>query len=152
MNARNVNIEQLLSATIEAMGFEIWGVDYTVYKNRANLCVYIDSEGGITADDCADVSNQIEGVLDVDAQLPQNLTLEVSSPGLDRILFKPHQFESRIGALVDVRLSLPIEGRIHLRGRLSGCNEQSFSLNMEDQEYAIRYEQVRRVRLVPEFN
>ncbi len=152
MSLRNTNIEQLLSATIEAMGFEIWGVDYTTYKSRAKLCVYIDSEQGITADDCAEVSHQIEGVLDVEARFPQNMTLQVSSPGLDRILFKPQHFESRIGALIDVRLSWPVDGRVHLRGRLNGSNAQSFLVIMDEQEFEIRFEQVRRARVVPEFN
>ena len=82
MSTRNTNIEELLSATVEAMGYEIWGVDYTLYKSRANLCVYIDSTNGITVDDCAEVSHQIEGVLDVESQFPQNMTLQVSSPGI----------------------------------------------------------------------
>lgn len=152
MSSRNTNIEQLLSATIEAMGYEIWGVDYTIYKSRANLCVYIDSENGITVDDCAEVSNQIEGVLDVETRFPQNMTLQVSSPGLDRILFKPRHFESRIGVLIDVRLSWPVEGRSHIRGRLHSCNAQSFLVTMDEQEFEISFEQVRRARVVPEFN
>ena len=152
MSSRNTNIEQLLSATIEAMGFEIWGVDYSTYKSRANLCVYIDSEDGITADDCAKVSNQIEGVLDVETQFPQNMTLQVSSPGLDRILFNPRHFASRLGALIDVRLSWPVEGRVHVRGRLNSCNSQSFLVTMDEQEFEIRFDQVRRARVVPEFN
>ena len=152
MNSRSANIEQLLSTTIEAMGFELWGVDYTIYKNRANLCVYIDSDNGITVDDCAQVSNQIDGVLDVETQMPQNMTLQVSSPGLDRILFKPRHFASREGALIDVRLSWPVEGRVHVRGRLGSCNSQSFVVTTDDKEFEIRFEQVRRARLVPEFN
>lgn len=152
MNFKSANIEQLLSATIEAMGFEIWGVDYTFFKNRANLCVYIDSDDGITADDCAKVSNQIEGVLDVETQLPQNMTLQVSSPGLDRILFKPRHFANRVGALIDVRLSWPVEGRVHVRGRLRSSNTQSFFVTMDEQDFEVRFEQVRRARVVPEFN
>ncbi|MXZ43731.1 MAG: ribosome maturation factor RimP [Gammaproteobacteria bacterium] len=152
MSSRNTNIEELLSATIEAMGYEIWGVDYTIFKSRVNLCVYIDSDKGITVDDCAEVSNQIEGVLDVEAQFPQNMTLQVSSPGLDRILFKPRQFASRVGTLIDVRLSWPVEGRTHVRGRLNSCNADSFLVEMDEQEFEIRFEQVRRARVVPEFN
>lgn len=152
MSTRNTNIEQLLSATVEAMGYEIWGVDYTIYKSRANLCVYIDSKNGITVDDCAEVSHQIEGVLDVETQFPQNMTLQVSSPGLDRILFKPRHFESRVGALIDVRLSWPVEGRVHVRGRLNSCNAKSFRVTMDEQEFEIRFDQVRRARVVPEFS
>ena len=152
MSSRSANIEQILTSTIEAMGFDLWGVDYGFYKNRANLCVYIDSKDGITVDDCANVSNQIEGVLDVETQLPQNLTLQVSSPGLDRILFKPQHYRSHEGVLVDVRLSWPVEGRVHLRGRLGSCSADSFSVTMDDHEFEIRFEQVRRARIVPEFN
>jgi len=127
----------------------MWGIDYNKYKNRASLCVYIDSNTGITVDDCAQVSNQLEGVLDVEALVPPNCTLQVSSPGLDRILFRPEQFGERIGTDIDVKLRWPIRGRSRVRGKLTACNDTHFNMEVEQEEYEVEFAQVSRARVVP---
>lgn len=143
------SIEESLRPTIEGMGYQIWGIEFTTYSNRAKLCVFIDSSKGITIDDCAQVHNQIEGELEVTAALPPNCTLQVSSPGLDRILFRPEQFTASLGAKIDVRLVWPQAGRSHLRGELCGCDHEQFRMLVEEQEFTIGFDQVKRARLVP---
>lgn len=149
MDGQSTRLELLLTPTVEAMGFTIWGVDYSHYNHRANLCVFIDSDDGITVDDCARVSNQIEAVIDVEDVLPRNLTIQVSSPGLDRVLFKPEQFEAYLGELIDVRLLWPKSGRSHVRGRLRFSDMEKFSIDQDDGEFVVEFDQLRRARLVP---
>ena len=149
MDGQSTRLELLLTPTVEALGFTIWGVDYSHYNHRANLCVFIDSDDGITVDDCARVSNQIEAVIDVEDVLPRNLTIQVSSPGLDRVLFKPEQFEAYLGELIDVRLLWPKFGRSHVRGRLRFSDMEKFSIDQDDGEFVVEFDQLRRARLVP---
>ncbi|MCY4143009.1 MAG: ribosome maturation factor RimP, partial [Gammaproteobacteria bacterium] len=72
MERQKTRLEQLLTPTVEAMGFDVWGIDYSSRGQRATLCLFIDSERGVDVDDCATVSNQIEAVLDVEEVLPRN--------------------------------------------------------------------------------
>ena len=88
MNRRVTDIEQLIAPTIGAMGFELWGIDTSGIGSHERVCVYIDSGSGIAIEDCEAVSRQLSGLLDVDDSFSESYTLEVSSPGLDRILFK----------------------------------------------------------------
>ena len=149
MRTNSIGLEEILRPTIEGLGYIMWGIDYNKYKNRASLCVYIDSNNGITVDDCAQVSNQLEGVLDVEALVPPNCTLQVSSPGLDRILFCPEQFGERIGTDIDVKLRWPIRGRSRVRGKLTACNDTHFNMEVEQEEYEVEFAQVSRARVVP---
>lgn len=152
MERQKTRLEQLLTPTVEAMGFDVWGIDYSSRGQRATLCLFIDSERGVDVDDCATVSNQIEAVLDVEEVLPRNLTIQVSSPGLDRVLFKPEQFKSYLGELIDVRLLWPKSGRSHLRGRLRFSDAEKFGIDFENEEFVVEFDQLRRARLVPSFS
>ena len=151
MEARSTRLEKVIEPTVKAMGFTLWGVDLTQHNQKANLCVFIDSIEGITVDDCAEVSSQIEAVLEVEDVLPRNLTLQVSSPGMDRVLFKPQQFQSYLGEEIDVRLAWPLEGRTHFRGRLNSSDSEGFQIELDAGEINVEFQQLQRARLVPTF-
>ena len=152
MNERSTRLEDLLAPTVEAMGFSLWGIEYTQRNRRGNLWVFIDSKNGITVDDCAQVSDQIEAVLDVENVLPGELRIQVSSPGMDRVLFKPEQFEAYVGEVIDVRLLWPKVGRSHIRGRLRSSDTERFSVDLDEGQLELGFDQVRRARVVPAFN
>ena len=82
--------------------------------------MYIDSERGITVDDCQQVSHQISGVLDVADPIPGRYTLEVSSPGLDRPLFDLEHFQRFVGHQVRIQLAAALDGRRKISGLLKG--------------------------------
>jgi len=149
VRTNSTGLEEVLRPTIEGLGYIMWGIDYNNYKNRASLCVYIDSNTGVTVDDCAQVSNQLEGLLDVETLVPANCTLQVSSPGLDRILFRPEQFGERIGTEIDIKLRWPIQGRSRVRGKLIACNDTHFNIAVDQEEYELEFAQVSRARVVP---
>lgn len=133
------------------LGFELWGVEQTGTGRHKRLCIYIDAQRGISVADCETVSQQLGTLLAVEDGIAGTYDLEVSSPGMDRLLFKHDQYQRNVGECVDVRLHLPINGTRHLRGTLQDCNEESISLLVDDELTIIPFTQVRRTRLVPVF-
>ncbi len=152
MNRTERQIEECLKETVERSGCEIWGVEFFSAGKRSKLRVYIDKPEGVTIDDCEAVSREVSDVLDVEELLAGGYTLEVSSPGLDRILFKAEQFEANIGATVDVRLNFPFEGRKRFVGLLAEVENARALVRLEDTEYVLPLENVQRARLVPQFD
>ena len=145
-------LEDLLRPTVQALGYELWGIEYTVGRQRTpHLYVYIDRENGVLIDDVETVHHQLSGVLDVDGAVPENYILDVSSPGLDRILFKEQQYVQNIGEQIDVRLFVPVQGTRRIRGQLKSVTEGSVTVDSTDGEYTISLHDVRRARIVPEF-
>lgn len=134
-----------------ALGCELWGVEYLAQGRRALLRVYIEKEGGIGVDDCEKVSRQVSSVLDVEDPIQSEYTLEVSSPGMDRPLFKLEQFESNVGETVAVRLRLPFEGRRKFTGLLKGIENDEIVLEVDNEEYVLPYELVDKANIVPQF-
>ena len=146
------HLEELLAPTVEAMGFQIWGIERSGSERSTKLNVYIDSEHGISVDDCRAVNDQINGLLDAEQAFSDIETLEVSSPGLDRILFKREQFESSIGEILDVRLRWPLDGSTNIRGELLQVAATDVCVRHKNIPTNIALVQVRRARIVPQFS
>ena len=152
MRQDSLQISKLLEPGIRSMGYELVGVEYqSGGKGGGLLRVYIDHEHGITADDCQKVSYQVSGVLDVHDPIPGHYTLEISSPGLDRPLFKAADFERFAGQLVKLRTRLPLDGQRNFRGRLRGLRDGQVVIEQDGGETVLPYEQIEQARLVPEF-
>src|SRR5690606_9554818 len=117
MSRRTDDLKALLAPVIEAMGYEFWGLDY-IQGRGAVLRIFIDSENGITVDDCAAVSHQVSGVLDVEDPIPGEYNLEVSSPGMERPLYTLEQFAMYVGDQVQMRLLAPVAGKRRVKGLL----------------------------------
>jgi ribosome maturation factor RimP len=147
-----LQIGAMLEPGIRSLGYELVGVEYqSGGKGGGLLRVYIDSEDGISADDCQKVSYQVSGVLDVEDPIPGHYTLEISSPGLDRLLFKPEDFERFAGQLVKLRTAYPVEGQRRFKGRLQGMQDSNVVIVQDDQEISLPYDQIEQARLVPEY-
>ncbi|NAU77957.1 ribosome maturation factor RimP, partial [Klebsiella pneumoniae] len=86
MSTLEQKLTAMVSAPVEALGFEFVGLEF-IRGRVSTLRIYIDSEEGITVDDCADVSHQVSAVLDVEDPIQTFYNLEISSPGLERPLF-----------------------------------------------------------------
>ena len=151
MEGSTENIESLVAPTIEALGCRIWGVELQGgFKNNLKVVVYIDSEDGISVDDCATVSGHVSDILDMEELVPSPYVLEVSSPGLDRILFKEQHFKESLGLNIDVRLNRPYEGRRKLTGVLLDYGDSELILRDKMGDKKIPVDAIRKVRLVPE--
>ena len=147
-----LHIGDMLEPGIRSLGYELVGVEFqSGGKGGGLLRVYIDSEDGISADDCQRVSYQISGVLDVEDPIPGHYTLEVSSPGLDRLLFRRADFDRFAGQLVKLRLTYPIEGQRRFKGRLIGMRGEQVVIEADDTEISLPFAQVEQARLVPEY-
>lgn len=144
-------LTEMFEPVATALGCELWGVEYLAQGRRALLRVYIEKEGGIGVDDCEKVSRQVSSVLDVEDPIQSEYTLEVSSPGMDRPLFKLEQFESNVGETVAVRLRLPFEGRRKFTGLLKGIENDEIVLEVDNEEYVLPYELVDKANIVPQF-
>ena len=153
MNTKEQQLETLLAPTVARLGCVIWGVELLSHGRYSKLRLFIDnSEGGVSIDDCARVSRQVSDVLDVEDTFPQSYTLEVSSPGMDRILFNAEQFVANIGETVDVRLNFPLEGQKRIVGLLAGVENDEAIVRVKEEEYLLPLENVQRARIVPQFD
>ncbi len=147
-----LQIGALLEPGIRSMGYELVGVEYQGGTRGGGLLrVYIDSEHGISAEDCQKVSYQVSGVLDVEDPIPGHYTLEISSPGLDRLLFRAQDFERFAGQLVRVRMRVPVDGQRKFKGRLKAIQDGIVLIEQDDAEVGLPLEQIEQARLVPEF-
>ena len=141
-------LTQLLEPVVTALGYELVGVRYVRSRGSALVRVYIDHPDGVGVDDCARVSHQVSGVLDVEDPVPEQYTLEVSSPGLDRPIFKPADYERFAGERVRVRIVGIIDGRRKLRGLLRGLRAGEVLVEEDDGKvYGVPLERVERAEL-----
>ena len=140
-------LAEVLESTVHGMGYEL--VDTQVSQRARLVRVFIDKPGGITVDDCAEVSRQLSRVLAVEGIDYDRL--EVSSPGLDRPLRGERDFARFAGRRVDVRMRLPDEaGRRRYVGRLRGVDAGVVTLDVDGQAVALQLDAMERARLVPE--
>ena len=151
MATKEQQIQALLEPTIEAMGFELWGVEYLSQGKYSVLRLFIDAEEGITVDDCAAVSGQAGSLLDVEDPIKGQYALEVSSPGLDRPLFTPAHYEKYIGQQVKLRSKLPVNGQRNFAGEIHAVENEDIYISMENgEELKIACHEIDQANLVPE--
>lgn len=145
-------LQDLLDPVVSAMGYELVGVEFHSRPKSALLRVYIDNANGITLDDCQAVSHQVSGILDVENVLAGNYELEISSPGLDRPLFKPEHYQRFVGSKVAIRLLAPDNGRRKFTGKLQGLQQDRVVIHTDDSgEVSFLLSNIDQARLVPEF-
>ncbi len=144
-------IENLIAPVVESMGFDFWGCEYLSAGKHSTLCIFIDKVGGINVDDCGDVSHQISAIMDVEDPITNAYMLEVSSPGINRPLFKPAQYAANEGKTIRVRTSIPILGRRNFKGVISQVTESQFSIEVDGETYEIPFNQVDKANLEIEF-
>jgi ribosome maturation factor RimP len=142
---------ELLEPVIEGLGYECVGIEFNPHLRHGLLRIYIDSPAGIVLDDCTKVSHQISGVLDVENPLPGDYRLEISSPGMDRPLFKPEQFQRFIGKTVKVQLYVPIDRRKRITGIIQGVERESVRLAEGEYSHLVPFTAISKARLVPEY-
>ena len=135
------------------MGYELWGVEHLKQGRHSLLRIYIDKVDGITLSDCEIVSRQVTGVLDVEDPIQGTYNLEVSSPGLDRLIFTLSQFARFTGMQVKLTLAAKLDGRRKLSGKIGGIEENSLILLEQDgKELKVPADSMDNARLVPEIH
>ncbi len=141
---------RLLTPAVTALGYELVGVEHLRQGRHSVLRLYIDSDSGVTVEDCARVSHQVSGVLDVEDPVRGEYSLEVSSPGLDRPLFSLAQFERFRGRRARLVLATPRAGRRKFSGRLEGVRDGRVVVEVDGEQLLFSLAEIDRARLVPE--
>lgn len=142
---------ECIEPAVTGLGYEFVGAEYLSESGQRVLRVYIDTEDGVDVDDCAKVSHQVSGVLDVEDPIREVYTLEVSSPGMDRPLFTPPQFERFVGEIVRLKLAVAVLGRKNFTGELVETNEAGVVVDVDGEAYDIDWSMINEARLVPQF-
>ena len=143
--------EQLVQPIIDENHFELVDVEYV--KEGANwyLRVYADKEGGINIDDCVLISRALEAKLDEDDFIQEAYILEVSSPGLGRPLKKEKDFKRSIGKEVEIRTYRPIDREKEFYGVLKAYDENSVTIDCEEEERTFQKAEIALIRLAFDF-
>jgi len=142
-------IELIIEPTIEALGFKLWGLEYRSQGRHTLLRVFIDSETGVSIDDCAQVSRQLGGIFDVEDPISGEYTLEVSSPGIDRLLFSLEQYVPYIGEWIEIRLRTPSEGRRKYSGTLKNIEGEDVVVQADEHEFLLPFSAIDKAQIKP---
>ena len=143
-------VAELVAPVLEEKGIELWGVKLINNPKRTTLQIFIDKkDGGVTIDDCTNVSLELNGIMDVEDLFNHPYFLEVSSPGLDRYLFTFDQVCAYAGREMNVEVSMPIANRRRFRGVLEKVDGDLLFLKVDNDVYEIAWPNVSKAQLIP---
>ena len=137
----------LIEPLLTRLGFELVELEYSSQRAHALLRLYIDSAAGVGLEDCAAVSREVSALLDVEDPIPSAYTLEVSSPGFDRVLRTQAHFGRFVGSRVFIELKEPRAGRRRYTGTLLAVDEQGIALEVDREQVARRFAEIGKARL-----
>ena len=154
-NSMRDALMRLLEPPIEVLNYELVDVEFAQAGRGGVLRIFIDrraedSSLGITVDDCANVSHAVSQVLETQDPIKGHYTLEVSSPGFDRILRTRAHFERFVGERIFAELKLPIEGRRRFVGVLKSIAEDTVVVEVDGKAHSLPLERIQKARLRPE--
>jgi len=144
-------LQELVQGSVEDLGCELWGIECQRVGRYLTVRLFIDKEGGVTVEDCADVSRQVSAVLDVEDPIADKYNLEVSSPGLDRPLFTLNQFERYLGQEILLHLRIPVADRRKWQGQLAKIENDMITLIVDGKEQVLAFGNIQKANVVPKF-
>ncbi len=155
-------LQQVLEPVVTGLGYELWALEYGPRPGGSLLRVYIDrhpdagralpqGQPAITVDDCARVSHAVSETLEALDPIPEHYTLEVSSPGLDRVLCKPEHFERYTGENVKLEMKELVAGKRRFAGRLIQADAAVVTVDIEGQSVRLPIQGIHKARLAPEY-
>ena len=137
----------LIEPVLARTGYELVELEYTSGRAHAVVRLYIDREAGVALDDCERVSREVSSLLDVEDPIPSAYTLEVSSPGFDRVLRTRAHFGRFLGSRVFVELKEPRAGRRRYTGKLLTVDESGIALEVDQEQVAVTFTEIGKARL-----
>ena len=141
-------LTDLIRPAVEETGKTLLGIEFISAGNNSVLRLFIDHENGINVDDCAEVSRQVGALLDVEDPISSEYNLEVSSPGVDRPLFEMAHYQEVIGEIVNVKLSMPLNGRRKFKGPLVAIENDKLIVEVDSIDYELVISNVDKANLV----
>lgn len=130
-------VEELLKPVIEKMNYDLYDVIYEKEGKDFYLRIFIDKPEGIDINDCEKVNNEINDILDEADYIKEQYFLEVSSPGVERLLRKEKHFQSQIGNDISIKLFKPINKQKELIGTLVEYNKDELTIKVSDETIKI---------------
>jgi ribosome maturation factor RimP len=143
--------EEYILPILDELHFILWDVEFVKEGGEYFLRAYIDKEGGISLDDCTEVSRRMNDILDSDEYIDVPYTFEVSSPGLTRVLKKDRELQNSIGRDVDVTTYQKIDGAKEFTGILKSFDKDHVLLSFGDSEMNFDRKNISKIRLSPDF-
>lgn len=140
----------LVRPVVEALGYELWELEYSAGRGNGCVRLYIDAAGGVTLDDCERVSRAVSDVLDAEDPVPGRYALEVSSPGLDRPLRTTAHFARFLGETVFVETLQPVDGRRRYQGRLVAAGPETIEIEVDGRRCVLPVAGIRKAHLAPD--
>ena len=145
-------LEQALKPTVESMGFNWWGMEYMPAGRHTLLRIFIEKpDGTVNSDETYAVCKQISAILDVEDIISSEFRLEVSSPGMDRLLFTPEQFKSYSGEVVQVKTGIAVLGRKRFKGPMQKVTDDGIEVEVDNELYEIPFDLIDKANIVPKF-
>jgi len=139
----------LIEPVLAQLGYELVELEYAAGRTSAVVRIFIDQPAGISVDDCERVSRDVAALLDVDDPIPTAYTLEVSSPGFDRVLRTPGHFERFVGERIFVELQAPRAGRKRYTGILRTVSAAGIEVEVDKQTVDVPFGEIAKARLAP---
>jgi ribosome maturation factor RimP len=139
----------LIEPVLAQLGYELVELEYAAGRTSAVVRIFIDQPAGISVDDCERVSRDVAALLDVDDPIPTAYTLEVSSPGFDRVLRTPGHFERFVGERIYVELQAPRAGRKRYTGLLKTVSAAGIEMEVDKQTVEVPFGEIAKARLAP---
>jgi len=146
--ATSAELDKMITSALEAVGLEYWGCEWFPRPARSLLRVYIDMPTGATIEDCGRASAQISAVLDVEDPIAGKYDLEVSSPGLNRPLFRPDQYARYIGEVIKFKLRVALDGRRNYKGKLEAIVEDRITVDIDGETLEVPFSDIEKANLV----
>lgn len=144
-------IEQKITPLAEAEHMEVVDVQYVAEHGKKVLRVFLDKEGGIRIADCENMSAKIAALIEQENMLPDSYVLEVSSPGLDRVLKKEKDFVRFIGHKAKITVYAPIDGQRNFSGKILEAGKGSVTIDdVTGRKVSLSLDIIARARLEPE--
>ena len=142
------DLETLIEKLVTQLGYEL--VDFETVNGGQILRIYIDKGDLIDIEDCTKVSNHVNNVLSVETDYDYE-RLEVSSPGLDRVIKKLNDFDRFKGEKIKIKTRFAIENRKNFKGILSGTKGESIMIEVDNESLLIELENIDKARLDPDY-
>ena len=137
----------LIEPLTARLGYELVDLEHSAGRGSALVRLYIDRPQGVGIEDCERVSREVSALLDLEDPIPTTYSLEVSSPGFDRVLRTRAHFERFVGSRIFVELAVPRAGRRRYSGTLLAVEEAGFALEVDGQRVTVRFDEVGKARL-----
>ena len=142
-------IEETVAKNLEAQGVELVDLVIQNQGRKKVLQFFVDKQGGVTLDDCGELTDKIDSILEMENLIDGAYILEVSSPGIQCVLKKPAHFKRFLNERVKVILKIPLEGRGSFTGVIADAQDDHFILDDGTNQFKFQYDNIKKAHLDP---